>query len=256
MRRMRVFAAFVLAASVAATSAHALPIAPGAFGASQVIESFEGLVLGPNIRIGMGVSLLEPGTVSAFAFPSGVLLTGPVPNPGVLNQGAFVHDFARGADVTNNWGATGVVNDAGDVPFGAAYLGAFHPSTGTVSITLSFATPMDRVGAYVTGVAGSTITMRVYDAGGTLLETVSGGAVALAGWSSNFLGIQRPEQISRVVFTGRDFGLDGLTFENDALLVPEPATLHAMLLGLLGMTGLAALGRGQRETTVRRPIRG
>lgn len=248
MRRIRVFTAVSLAALFAASSAHAIPITPAAFGSGVVVESFEGLVLGPNLQIGMGASLLLPGTVSAYAFPSGVTLTTPVPNPGVLNQGPFVHDFARGTDVTNNWGATGVVNDAGDVPFGDAYLGAFHPSTGTVSFTLSFATPMDRVGAYVTGVAGSTITMQVYDAGGALLETVSAGAVALGSWSSNFLGIQRPEQISRVVFVGRDFGIDGFHYENEPLLVPEPATLQAMLLGLLGMTGLAALGRTQRET--------
>jgi hypothetical protein len=251
MRRNRVFTALFIAALFAASSGHAIPITPAAFGGAVVVESFEGLVLGPNIRIGMGASLLEPGTVSAYAFPSGVLLTTPVPNPGVLNQGVFVHDFARGADVTNNWGATGIVNDGGDVPFGDAYLGAFHPSTGSVSFTLSFATPMDRVGAYVTGVAGSTIAMQVYDAGGTLLETVSTGAVALGGWNTNFLGIQRPEQISRVVFTGRDFGIDGFNYEDEVLLVPEPATLHAMLLGLLGMTGLAAIGRSQ-HAAVRR----
>lgn len=247
MRRIRVFTAFSLAALLAASSVHAISITPAAFGSAVVVESFEGLVLGPNLEIGMGVSLLEPGTLSAYAFPSGVTLTTPVPNPGVLAQGAFVHDFVRGADVTNNWGATGVVNDGGDVPFGDAYLGAFHPSTGTVSFTLSFATPMDRVGAYVTGVAGSTIAMQVYDAGGTLLETVSAGAVTLGSWSSNFIGIQRPEQISHVVFIGRDFGIDGFTYENDIMFVPEPATLQAMLLGLLGMTGLAALGRTQRE---------
>lgn len=246
MRRTRVFMALVLAAPFAAMSANAIPITPAAFGSAVVVESFEGLVLGPNIRIGMGASLLEPGTVSAFTFPTGVALTAPVPNPGVLSQGAFVHDFARGADVTNNWGATGVVNDAGDVPFGDAYLGAFHPSTGTVSFTLSFATPMDRVGAYVTGVAGSTITMQIFDSSGTLLETVTTGAVALGSWSTNFIGLQRPEQISRVTFIGRDFGIDGFTYENDLLFVPEPATLQAMLLGLLGMTGLAALGRSQR----------
>lgn len=249
MKRTRVFTTLLAIAALAiADRSDATPIASSAFGGATVIESFEAVPLGPNIRIGMGVSLLEPGTVSAFSFASGVTLTAPVPNPGVLNRGAFVHDLARGTDVQNNWGATGVVNDPTDVPFGDAYLGAFHPTgAGTASFTLSFATPMDRVGAFFTGAAASTVTMRVYDASGTLLETVSGSTVTLAGWNTNFLGIQRPEQISRVTFTGTDFGIDGLHFENDLLLVPEPSTLPAMALGLLGLWGLAASGARSRS---------
>ncbi|RIL07418.1 MAG: hypothetical protein DCC71_03055 [Proteobacteria bacterium] len=242
MHRLRVFAGLLLAGALAAPAA-AIPIAPAAFGAAALVESFEAIPLGANIRIGMGTSLLEPGTTSAWTFASGVVLTSPVPNPGVLSRGAFVHDLARATDVTNNWGATGVINDPTDVPFGDAYLGAFHPSTGTASIELSFATPVDRVGAYVSGVAGSTITLRVYDAGGALLETVSAGAVPLASWSGNFLGVQQPGRIARIVFTAPDFGLDALTFEDSPLLVPEASTIHALALGLVGLWGLATLGR-------------
>jgi hypothetical protein len=245
MMRRRACATLLAVAALAASPALAIPIAPSAFGAAAVVESFEAIALGPNIRIGMGVSLLEPGTASAWTFASGVTLTGPIPNPGVLNRGAFVHDLARGADVQNNWGATGVVNDPTDVPYGDAYLGAFHPAVGTASVELSFATPVDRVGAYATGVAGSTITMRVYDGSGALLESVSVGAVPLAGWGGNFLGVQQPGRIARVVFEAPDFGLDALTFEDDPLLVPEPATAVILAMGLLGLCGLAAAGRRQ-----------
>jgi hypothetical protein len=88
--------------------------------------------------------------------------------------------------------------------------------------------------------------MRAYDASGTLLETVNAVTVPVGSWGTNFLGIQRPDQISRVVFTAPDFGIDGLTFENDLVLVPEPSTLTALAMGLFGMWGLAVLGRGQR----------
>jgi hypothetical protein len=243
-RTLATTAGLALAALAAlASPAGAIPITPAAFTGYTVVESFEGVPVGPNAPIGMGASLLLPGTVSAFAFDSGVVLTSPIPNPGVLNQGPFLHDFARGNGVTNNWGATGVVNDPTDVPFGDAYLGAFHPSTGTVSFTLSFSNPMDRVGAYATGVAGSTITMRVYDGSGALLESASVSAVPLASWGTNFLGIEQPGRIARVVFSGADFGIDAFTFEDTPVLVPEPGTLQAVILGLLGLWGLATIGR-------------
>lgn len=243
-QRVRLATALTAALLVLASArVDATPITPAAFTGFAVVESFEGVAVGPNAPIGMGTSLLLPGAVSAFAFASGVVLTSPIPNPGVMNQGPFIHDFARGNGVTNNWGATGVVNDPTDVPFGDAYLGAFHPATGTVSFTLSFSNPMDRVGAYVTGVAGQAITMRVYDGSGALLETVSASAVPLASWGGNFLGIEQAGRISRVVFSGRDFGVDAFTFEDTPLLVPEPGTLQGVVLGLLGLWGLATLGR-------------
>jgi hypothetical protein len=235
----------VAAALFAAGSASATPITPAAFTSFQVIESFEAVATGPNVNIGLGVSLLQPGIVSAYTFASGVTLTSPIPNPGVFNAGPFIHDFARGSDVQNTWGTTGTVNDPTDVPFGTAYLGAFTGS-GTTSFTLVFATPQDRVGAYVEGASGSTITMRTYDGSGTLLDTIAGSPVTLSAWSGNFLGSQVANRISRVTFTGLDFGIDALTYEDNPLLVPEPSTATSVLLGLLGLWGLATVGRGQR----------
>jgi hypothetical protein len=249
MRMLDPILALTALAAIAAAPASATPIGASAFGAGKVVESFEGLVAGPNITIGLGASLLQPGTVSAFPFASGVVLTSPVPNPGVFNAGPFVHDFALGTDVTNNWSANGNVASAANVPMGSAYMGAFA-GAGNASITLTFATPQDRVGASVTGVSGTTVTMRVYDASGTLLETVSAATVPVGSWGANFLGIEQPELISRVVFSAPDFGLDGLTFENDPVLVPEASTLMSLVMGLAGLCGIAVLGRDQRAPVV------
>jgi hypothetical protein len=233
--------------ALAAAPALATPIGPGAFGPAQVFESFEGHTVGPNIRLGLGASLLEPGTVSAFTFASGVTLTSPIPNPGFANQGAFIHDFALGADVNNNWGGTRVVNDASDIPFGTAYLGAFHPSGGTASIEFSFASDQDRVGAYVTGAIGATLQLDVYDASGTLLESSSIGTVDLPLWSSNFLGIENFGGIRRVVISGTDFGIDGLTFEQGTVPIPEPGTFSELALGLFGIAAFRRR-RGARRS--------
>jgi hypothetical protein len=225
-----------------ATTASATPVGPGAFGPLAVTESFEGHVPGANLSLGLGASLLHPGTASAFAFATGVTLTSPVPNPGFGAGGPFLHDFALGADVQNNWGATGVVNDAGDVPFGDAYLGAFT-GAGTTAFELGFGSSMDRVGAFVTGVAGSSVTLEVYGLGGALLETRTVNAVPLAQWGVNFVGIEQLAGIGRVVFRGVDFGIDGLMFEASPVPVPEPGTLSAVALGLTGLLGIAMLGR-------------
>jgi hypothetical protein len=242
--------AWAALALLAAAPASASPIGASAFGASQVVESFEGLAVGTNISLGYGASLLRPGTVSAFSFASGVVLTSPIPNPGVFSAGPFVHDFALATDVTNNWGSNGNVSSAANVPMGSAYMGAFA-SAGNATIELSFATPQDRVGAYVTGVNGTSVTMRVYDSSGVLLETVSAATVPVAAWGTNFIGIERPDQIARVVFSAPDFGFDGLTFENDLLLVPEPSTLTALAMGLVGIWGLAVFGSGPRAAAAR-----
>jgi hypothetical protein len=242
MPHLRTTALLAALALLAAPAASALPIGAGAFGALAVVESFEGQTPGPNIPLGLGVSLLHPGTVSAFAFPSGVALTAPIPNPGYAAGGAFLHDFALGADVHNHWGGARIVNDAGDVPFGSAYVGAFAPGPGTVSLTFTFAAPMQRVGAYVSGLTASTVALDVYDDSDALVGSHVVGTVELAQWGTNFLGFEHLAGIRRAVFRGVDFGLDGLTFEAGAIPVPEPGTLSALALGLAGLAGLALFG--------------
>ncbi len=228
----------------------ATPIAPGAFGPLATIESFEGLAPGANLSLGLGQSLLEPGTVSAFDFGSGVRLTSPVPNPGFANGGAFVHDFALGSDVQNNWGAGRVVNSAASVPFSSAYLGAFAPGAGSVSIAFEFDTLQQRVGAFVSGVTGSNVRLDVYDDGGSLLESLTLGTVALDLWPANFLGFEQLVGIRTAVFTGQDFGIDALTFEPGPVVVPEPDTLSALVLGLFGLMGIAMVGSRPRTSAV------
>lgn len=226
----------------AAPAASALPIGTGVFGPGAVVESFEGQTPGANIALGLGASLLHPGTASTYAFPTGVSLSDPIPNPGYASGGAFIHDFALGTDVQNNWGGARVVNDASDVPLGSAYLGAFAPGAGTASISFLFRGLVDRVGAYVTGLAASTVRLDVYDDADRLLESTVLGTVDLPQWGANFLGIEQLAGIRRAVFSGVDFGIDGLTFESDVVAVPEPGTVSAVALGLAGLAGLAMIG--------------
>lgn len=230
----------ILAGVGLAGSANAIAITPAAFTGSQVVEGFEGLVVGPNVVASGYSGIVEPGATGAYTFASGVTLTSPIPNPGTLANGVFVHDFAIGTGTTNGWGANGSVATAANVPFGTAYAGAFDNLTGAtnpVSFTFVFASDVDRVGAYVTGAAGIMLTMQVYSAGGSLLESSSIASVPVASWGSNFIGIERSEGIRSVVFSGVDFGVDGLTFE-----VPEPGSLVLMALGLAGLAVLSTRG--------------
>ncbi len=211
-----------------------------------MVESFEGLALGPNVGASPFANILEPGTTSAYSFLSGVTLSAPVPNPGTLSNGGFVHDFALGAGATNNWGANGNVNSAAVVPFGSAYLGAFDNLTGgssPVSLVLDLGSTYLRAGVYVTGGAGTTVTVAAYDVLGNLLESSTVSTVPVAQWANNFVGFERSEGIARVVISGVDFGADGLTFETPVVPVPDPATAVLLTSGLIG---LAAAGRPPR----------
>ncbi len=236
-----------------AAPAQAMTIGTGAFTGSQVVESFEGIVLGPNVGASPFANIIEPGRLGAYTFASGVTLTSPVPNPGTLNNGAFIHDFSLPAGASNNWGANGAVASAANVPFGTSYLGAFDNLSGAtvpVSITLDFSSDVLRVGAYLTGAAGLVLRMDAYSATGTLLETATISTVPVGSWGTNFLGIERSEGIRRVVFSGADFGLDGLTSE----ITPVPEMSTGVLLGI-GLAGLSLAGRRKRGTGERTAIR-
>jgi len=231
----------VAVALLAGASAQAVPISPSAFGSGAVVEGFEGIVLGPNVGASPFSNILEPADVSAFPFASGVVLTSPVPNPGTMSNGAFVHDFSLPMGATNGWGANGNVASAANVPFGTAYLGIFdNLGAGGASLRLDFASPMLRVGGYVTGAGSTSVTLEVYDSGGVLLESRTVPTVAVSAWSTNFLGLERAEGIAYVVFRGSDFGLDNLTFE--AMPVPEPSQAGLLALGV----SLLAMRRSRR----------
>jgi hypothetical protein len=237
-------ASLLAACALVSVPALAAPITPAAFTPARVVENFEGVAAGPNVATSAFANIVLPGSVSAYTFSSGVSVLGP--NPGLFANGAFLHDAAQ-AGAVNNWGANGNVATAADVPdpwglASSAYLGAFDSlGAGSASIELSFASDMHRVGAWVAGVSGGTITLETYDASNALLETVTIAAPSVAAWGTSFLGIERAEGIRRVVFRGQDFGLDGLTFDATPLPLPEPK------LGLLILVALAAgFWRGRR----------
>lgn len=219
-------------------SAAATQIGAGAFGSSATVESFEGVVVGANVRQSGFANILEPGVSGSYAFASGIILSAPVPNPGTLNNGAFIHDFSLPAGATNGWGANGSVSSAANVPFGSAYLAAFDNLNGATvptSFTLDFGSDMLRAGAYVTGAAGTTVRIDAYGAFGNLLESAQVSTVAVTAWNLNFLGLEVTSGIRRMVFSGVDFGIDGLTFEGGAVPVPEPSTAIFLLGGLIGL---------------------
>ena len=66
-------------------SAAGTTIASSAFRAGAKIESFEGVVVGSNVRQSPFANVLEPGLSGSYAFASGIILSAPVPNPGTLS---------------------------------------------------------------------------------------------------------------------------------------------------------------------------
>jgi PEP-CTERM motif-containing protein len=223
-------AAFGIALLLAAR-AGAVAITPADF-QTYSIESFELLTPGPNVGQQLGFDgVYLPGYGGSYTFASGVTLIGP--NVDVFPGDAFVHDFRSGSPPANDWGANGRVDGPEDVLAGNAYLAVFEAGTQEAAIDLRFSSPQARVGAFVTGDAGTTITLDVYGAGDVLLETVSTAAVPIGQWIDNFLGIERSEGIVRIVFRGHDFGIDALLFDDTVIQgVPEPGSALLVAFGL------------------------
>jgi hypothetical protein len=227
-----------ISGALIAGGAEAAPITPADFTGAQLVENFEGIAAGPNVATSAFANIVLPGSIGAYTFASGVTLAGP--NAGLFANGAFLHD-AGAAGAVNDWGANGSVGSAAAVPDpwglpSSTYLGAFDSlGAGAVMLDLYFATDMYRIGAWVAGYAGTTITIETYDATNALLETLTIPAPTVAAWGGSFLGLERAEGIRRVVFRGTDFGIDGLTFDpTPPLPVPEPQ-LALVLLAALGV---------------------
>ena len=220
--------------------AGAVAITPSDF-QTYSIESFEHLTPGPGVGQQLGFDgVYLPGYGGSYTFASGVTLIGP--NVDVFPGDAFVHDFSSGSPPPNDWGANGKVDGPEDVFNGDAYLAVFEAGTNEAAIDLRFASPQARVGAFVTGDAGTTITLDVYGVGDVLLESVSTAAVPIGQWIDNFLGVERSEGIVRIVFRGHDFGIDALLFDDTVLqAIPEPRS------GLLLALGLALLASRRRR---------
>jgi hypothetical protein len=209
-----------------AATAAATPITPAAFSSERVVESFEGLTPGPNISRWGFLSptdiWLEPGSVSAFQFSSGVILTQPIPNPHAFGGNVLIGDYAVG---TGGWGwgltGNGTAGQA-DIPTGSAYLGF----NGGASVIAQFTFPWNviRVGTWITTDTGisNNATLRAYDRSGNLLEAVTIPGVPHGSWRSNFIGLENLSGIARIVIVGNGGVMDDLTFD---LAAPESSGL-------------------------------
>jgi len=229
----RVFLGTVLCFFLAGP-AMSFSITPAAFGSGAIVENFEGLTVGPNVGTSPFGNILEPGITGPYTFSSGVTLTAPVPNPGTMNDGVFVQDFALGNSASNNWAGNGSVSSAANVPFSTAYLGAFDNiggDTQPVSFRLTFASDVLAVGAYVTGIPTTNVRLDAYNASNNLLESVTVGTVPVSQWGTNFIGLEQAAGIRSIAFTAIDFGIADLTFQP----VPEPSSAMLLAVGILGL---------------------
>lgn len=198
-----------------------VPIAFDAFGAARKFESFEGLEFGPNVAMSVlqTPDSLVPGSTSAFQFASGITIVSPIPN----REDYYVFDFSRRIDPrapysTFGLGANGTIESVVDVPFGTAFI-----ANDNILKSIDFKLPplTNRVGAFVSAEFGFSITMSVFDSGGTLLGSNTVESTPVEVWGQNFVGLESTEVIDSVRFAGRFMVIDGLTFE----AVPEPATI-------------------------------
>ena len=143
------------------------------------------------------------------------------------------------AGATGGAGALHRMGEAQAAAVAAAVAAVFDspsPPVNPIPIPFLFSEDMERVGAWVAGRSGTSITLRVYDNLNVLLDSVTIGAGPVANWNqdNHFIGLEAPG-IRRAVFSGEDFGLDALTFETP---IPEPGSAGLLAFGLLLLMGL------------------
>jgi hypothetical protein len=197
------------------------------------VESFEGMRPGGNIVAPGGVYMRMIGPIT---FNSGVMLTGPFPQPNV-NRAIVICDFSFHPGAAFSLGDYGLIDSPADVPDGSAFL-AIDDQDEIRPFEFTFPQTVQRVGALVTGPprlsAPSPITMTAYDANGTLLDSSTILSAPVPAWSSNFLGIEAAG-IHKVTIGGYVIVVDALSF----VAVPEPGglLLAGSISGILVLVG-------------------
>jgi hypothetical protein len=207
----------VLSSFQFATRGDASPItSDAAFGASTVVESFEGIA-----APGDDLPVFTP-----FALPSGAVITQPPPRsdsfgPFIVSGGFF-----------------GLEGGSSLIPDGRAYLG--QANAGLFDDGIHIVLPFDvlRVGAYfATSLPGEGTThhggtFSAYDANNNLLESTAINPILSTNWKTSFRGFENAAGIRSIHYDG--FG--GGTLRMDLLkfqAIPEPSAVAVCVISLM-----------------------
>ncbi len=172
-------------------------------------ESFEGVTTTPNSPNYNGDEFWHrPGFNSVYEFASGLRFVDPVPNTDVHD--VWTGDFTTFSPNSEWFEDTDEIANAGDVPFGKAYIGAWDYGG---SMTFGFDTKVYKVGGYVTGYDFAQLALTAYDKNGHLITGASIKSVLVDDWGTNYIQVISKKPIDKVVFTGDYIVLDGLKFD-------------------------------------------
>ncbi len=180
-------------------------VGPGAFSAGATMINFDNLAGAPNLSTGEILANQYTGLGVAFTNTWGNSLAN-------TNLAAL---FATNTDPNVIW-----VNQGGGGAVGT-----------TQFQRIAFTVPVNRVGMFFGTSANSTITLKVYGAGGVLLEELTKTGAPLGGFGlEGFIGIERTEMIveARVNSTSNiatqgpfNFEFDDLRFEDAGGCYPD-----------------------------------
>jgi len=188
--------AYILGPLALASAALARPeIGPASFSGSESRVNFDTFIGGSSVSFGE--------VVEAQFAPIGVVFF----NPDFQNRvNAWPSNQVPGHSLPNT---LFIDQDGGITP-------------GARPLEIHFSVPVNRIGLYLCGSQDTVYTLRVYNEAGQLAETLTRpGATAAAG-TRLYLGIERPERITRAVVSARrpqspfpiaNFFIDDIQFE-------------------------------------------